>query len=120
VQFPAPPFEHLLRLSDDLGVFEHAVLAKPARSHSYCTDDVARALVVLMREPRRTASLEPRFSRRGGFSQQREAPGAQTSEQSRRRHSGRLLRSEIDRVDVDRNTHLRRIYRGCLTTRAVP
>jgi hypothetical protein len=42
---------HLLRLSDDVGLFEHAMGAIPRREHGYCVDDVARALMVLCREP---------------------------------------------------------------------
>ena len=49
---PAPSFEHLLRLSDDTGVFEHALGTIPRRVHGYCVDDVARALVVISREPK--------------------------------------------------------------------
>ena len=44
-------FDHLLRLSDDVGLLEHARGAIPRRIHGYCTDDVARGLVVLGREP---------------------------------------------------------------------
>ena len=40
-----PVRRHLGRLSDDLGVAQHAVGAKPDLDHGYCTDDVARALV---------------------------------------------------------------------------
>ena len=47
---PAPRFDHLLRLSDDTGVFEHAEGATPRREHGYCVDDVARALLVISRE----------------------------------------------------------------------
>jgi hypothetical protein len=47
-----PGFRHLLRLSDDTGLFEHARHALPRRHHGYCTDDVARGLVVATREPR--------------------------------------------------------------------
>lgn len=42
---------HLLALSDEHGVFEHALLDEPRRAHGYCVDDVARALVVLLHEP---------------------------------------------------------------------
>jgi hypothetical protein len=56
--FPPPIFEHLLALTDDVGVFEHARLAVPRREHGYCTDDVARALVAVMREPVRVLELE--------------------------------------------------------------
>jgi glycosyltransferase involved in cell wall biosynthesis len=57
-QLPAPRFEHLLEMSDGVGVFEHAKLTAPRLEHGYCTDDVARALVALMREPTRPAQLE--------------------------------------------------------------
>jgi hypothetical protein len=45
-----PSFTHLLRMSDDTGVFEHARGAVPRREHGYCVDDVARALLVISRE----------------------------------------------------------------------
>ena len=48
---PAPVFDHLLRLTDRRGTFEHARLAEPRPEHGYCTDDVARVLVVATREP---------------------------------------------------------------------
>jgi hypothetical protein len=48
---PAPSFTHLARLSDDTGLFEHARHAIARREHGYCTDDVARGLVVTCREP---------------------------------------------------------------------
>jgi hypothetical protein len=51
VTVPEPPFDHLLRLSDDTGVLEHARGAVPRRQSGYCTDDVARALVVISRQP---------------------------------------------------------------------
>jgi len=48
---PAPCFEHLLRLSDGTGLLEHARGAIPRRSHGYCVDDNARALLVISLEP---------------------------------------------------------------------
>ena len=48
---PAPPFAHLARLSDDTGLLEHARHGIVRREHGYCTDDVARGLVVTAREP---------------------------------------------------------------------
>ena len=54
---PEPPFDHLLRLSDDTGVLEHARGAVPRRRSGYCTDDVARALVVISRQPSPAAEL---------------------------------------------------------------
>lgn len=48
---PPPKFDHLLRLTDRRGTFEHACFAEPRPEHGYCTDDVARVLVVATREP---------------------------------------------------------------------
>src|ERR1700741_876447 len=48
---PAPVFDHLLRLTDRRGTLEHARFAEPLPEHGYCTDDVARVLVVTTREP---------------------------------------------------------------------
>ena len=50
-------FIHLRALSDATGVFEHAMLDVPRRDHGYCVDDVARALIVVVREPVQTAEL---------------------------------------------------------------
>ena len=43
--------EHLERLSDERGIFEHAAGPVRRESFRYCTDDNARLLVVLCREP---------------------------------------------------------------------
>lgn len=37
---------HLLSMCDDTGLFQHAVHSVPDRSHGYCVDDNARALLV--------------------------------------------------------------------------
>jgi glycosyltransferase involved in cell wall biosynthesis len=37
---------HFLSMCDDTGLFQHAVHAVPDRSHGYCVDDNARALLV--------------------------------------------------------------------------
>jgi hypothetical protein len=49
-RIPSPNFAHLLQMSDDRGTFEHAKLVEPRREHGYCTDDMARVLVVATRE----------------------------------------------------------------------
>ena len=48
---------HLLRMSDDVGLFEHADGAIPRREHGYCVDDVSRGLMVLCREPFPSAEM---------------------------------------------------------------
>lgn len=45
----APPemrIDHLLSMCDDTGLFQHAVHCVPDRSHGYCVDDNARALLL--------------------------------------------------------------------------
>lgn len=54
---PRPRFDHLLDLSDAIGTFEHAEYARPRRDHGYCTDDVARVLGVVVREPVPTSAV---------------------------------------------------------------
>jgi hypothetical protein len=46
-----PVFDHLERLTDRHGLFEHALHSVPRPEHGYCLDDVARGLVVVCREP---------------------------------------------------------------------
>ena len=64
---PPPDFGHLARMTDPRGLFEHADHTTPRRDHGYCTDDMARLLVVTSREPdpdpvvRRLADAALRF-----------------------------------------------------------
>ena len=71
---PRPDFTHLLRMTDHRGTFEHAALDEPRRDRGYCTDDMARVLVVAVREPeaspavRQLVALSLRFlGRAQGF-----------------------------------------------------
>lgn len=54
--FIQPSLEHLITLSDDVGVIQHATEDIPNRATGYCTDDVARALIVVYQ----ALQLEPR------------------------------------------------------------
>ena len=45
-------------MTTDIGLYEHAYLRHPRLEHGYCTDDVARALAVVVREPDKTRELE--------------------------------------------------------------
>jgi hypothetical protein len=49
---PVPSFDHLVSMSDGIGTFEHADHTAPRREEGYCTDDMARLLVAVAREPR--------------------------------------------------------------------
>lgn len=53
----APTFAHIVAMSDEIGIFEHADHAMPRREHGYCTDDVARLLIVATREQDRTHAV---------------------------------------------------------------
>jgi hypothetical protein len=44
-------FAHVRSMSDAVGMFEHADHATARREHGYCTDDMARLMVVAIREP---------------------------------------------------------------------
>ena len=44
-EMPQAKFDHLLRLTDDVGILQHALCTVPNREHGYCTDDNARALL---------------------------------------------------------------------------
>jgi hypothetical protein len=41
-----PSLEHVIALTDDVGIMQHAALDVPNRHEGYCTDDVSRALIV--------------------------------------------------------------------------
>lgn len=45
-EIPAFSTKHLIAMTDDTGMFQHAVLTTPNRSHGYCVDDVARAMLL--------------------------------------------------------------------------
>ncbi len=49
IPVPAVARRHLEELSDGIGVVQHAVGTTPDARHGYCTDDVARALLVDLR-----------------------------------------------------------------------
>ena len=44
-------------MSDGIGIFEHADHIEPRREHGYCTDDVARLLIAIVREPSDSQAL---------------------------------------------------------------
>ena len=44
-----PLFAHLVAMTDETGLFEHALFDAPRIEHGYCVDDVARGLIVLTR-----------------------------------------------------------------------
>jgi len=53
----SPSYAHLTELTDHHGIFEHSFHDTARREHGYCVDDVARALIVVVREPDQTPLL---------------------------------------------------------------
>ena len=45
-QLPEIKLDHLQRLTDSTGMFQHAIYTVPNFDHGYCTDDNARALIL--------------------------------------------------------------------------
>ena len=49
--WPDPPFRHLIRMTDQIGLLEHTEGIVPQHRHGYCVDDAARGLMIVCREP---------------------------------------------------------------------
>jgi glycosyltransferase involved in cell wall biosynthesis len=57
---PELRLDHLLRLTDDTGIIQHATFSVPARRTGYCVDDNARALLVALLAHHITGSADAR------------------------------------------------------------
>ena len=51
MSYPVTPFGHLQRLTDNIGLLQHAEGVVPLHGGGYSVDDVARGLLVVCREP---------------------------------------------------------------------
>jgi glycosyltransferase involved in cell wall biosynthesis len=49
IEVPEPSLDHLQKLTDDTGLFQHAIFTIPNRQFGYCTDDNARAVIAMTR-----------------------------------------------------------------------
>jgi glycosyltransferase involved in cell wall biosynthesis len=49
LEIPEPALEHLAKLTDDTGLFQHARFTIPNRAHGYCTDDNARGAIAMVK-----------------------------------------------------------------------
>lgn len=72
--YPVAPFRHLQRLTDHIGLLEHAEGIVPRYEHGYCVDDVGRGLVVACREPSPPPELVTLARRYLHFLAQAQAP----------------------------------------------
>ncbi len=48
-ELPRPNLGHLKRMTDNVGILQHAKFIVPDRTHGYCTDDNARALIAVVK-----------------------------------------------------------------------
>ncbi|MDH3772090.1 MAG: glycosyltransferase, partial [Nitrospirota bacterium] len=48
IELPELALDHVERLTDSVGIFQHAVYAMPDYAEGYCTDDNARALLLMV------------------------------------------------------------------------
>jgi glycosyltransferase involved in cell wall biosynthesis len=55
---PELRLDHLVRMTDDTGIIQHATFSVPARETGYCVDDNARALIVALNADRLSSSRE--------------------------------------------------------------
>jgi len=74
MSYPMTPFRHLQRLTDHIGLLEHAEGIVPRHEHGYCVDDVARGLVAVCREPSPSEELVTLGRRYLYFLAQAQAP----------------------------------------------
>jgi len=51
VNWPDPPFRHLIRITDQIGLIEFTEGTVPSRQHGYCAEHAAYGLTVVCREP---------------------------------------------------------------------
>ncbi len=67
-ELPEIRLDHLARMTDSTGIFQHAILTVPNFSEGYCTDDNARAFILsalldeLKEEPARVGALSSTYA----------------------------------------------------------
>src|SRR6202046_460553 len=67
-ELPELKLDHLSRMTDSTGIFQHAILTVPNFSEGYCTDDNARAFILstlldeLKDEPERVQRLSTTYA----------------------------------------------------------
>jgi glycosyltransferase involved in cell wall biosynthesis len=49
IEVPEPSLEHLIKLTDSTGLYQHAKFTIPNREYGYCTDDNARGVIAMAR-----------------------------------------------------------------------
>ncbi len=100
-----PPLDHLLALSDAVGILQHADGDVPNRNEGYCTDDAARAFIVAVRASDHASCRvgELRLARKAGVHE--------NTIHFWKKKYGQLGTSEIREMNElrDENTRLKRL-----------
>jgi glycosyltransferase involved in cell wall biosynthesis len=58
-EMPQPCLDHVIRMTDDVGILQHARYVVPDRAHGYCTDDNARGLLAVLLANDMTLDSDP-------------------------------------------------------------
>ena len=66
---PVRSFRHLLRMTDGVGIAQHARFKVPDRAHGYCLDDCVRVLIAAAAETGRHPELEPAVTACAAFTE---------------------------------------------------
>lgn len=109
--------QHLSTLTDDLGLFEHCLGDEPRIEHGYCVDDVARALITLVRDSSVTTDKQRMVSTYSAFLAEAQMPdgrvvnrrdtsGVWHGAPSTADHWGRALWAWGTVVRASRDTHI--------------
>jgi glycosyltransferase involved in cell wall biosynthesis len=56
-ELPPLKLDHLFRMTDDTGIFQHAIFNVPNYREGYCTDDTARAFILTLLLPEMTSRV---------------------------------------------------------------
>src|SRR5437016_6865320 len=59
-EFPPLKLDHLFRMTDNTGIFQHAIFNVPNYREGYCTDDNARAFILTLLLPEMTSRVAQR------------------------------------------------------------
>lgn len=100
--FPEPDYRHLKQMTSPGGLWEHALYSVPREQHGMCTDDNARALILLLRAPQASADMrrligiymrfvEDAALSGGGFHNRRDAFGRWTDRMGSDDSQGRAI-----------------------------
>ncbi|AEF82470.1 glycosyltransferase family 4 protein [Leadbettera azotonutricia] len=66
-ELPKLKLDHIKRLTDDTGMIQHAVYTVPNHNEGYCSDDNARALILMVLLSSQAEKVDPEIDRLAGI-----------------------------------------------------